>query len=342
MSAERNPKSPAIEADDASPTDSRGMATPALIRRVMLGTVIGAVVMAGFSLFADLGKLLDHLSTFEWSMFALALALATANYGIRFARWHHYLAELELRVPFIESLLIFLAGFVMSVTPGKLGEVLKSFLLKERHDISVTRTAPIVLAERITDLLALVLLCGAGATVFPQGAAFTAAAAALVATAVAAISWRPLGEWFLRISVKVPVLNRLTSRLREAYEAIHSLMKPRALIAATLMSTVAWAMECMALWLVVHGFGEASIEVTAAIFAYSSSTIAGALAMLPGGLGVTEAGMAGAVELLGRDVSTPVAIAATLLVRLATLWWAVVIGAVALVMVQAREPERAR
>lgn len=297
--------------------------------------------MGGFMLFGDIGKLLEHLSTFDWTMFVLALVLASANYAIRFARWHHYLGALNISVPHRESLLIFLAGFVMSITPGKLGEVFKSFLLKERHGISVTRTGPIVLAERITDLLALVLLCGTGAMVFPQGAAFALAAAALVGTAVAAISWRPLGEWFLRLSVKIPVVNRLSERLREAYEAMHSLMRPRSLVVATLMSTLAWALECVALWLIVRGFGEATITMTAAVFAYSSSTIAGALAMLPGGLGVTEAGMYGAVELLGDGVTHPVAVAATLLARLATLWWAVVVGAVALVLLQSRPVETA-
>jgi uncharacterized protein (TIRG00374 family) len=53
--------------------------------------------------------------------------------------------------------------------------------------------------------------------------------------------------------------------------------------------------------------------------------------MLPGGLGVTEAGMTGLLQTLGGPAMTKeVATAATILVRLATLWFAVAIGLVAL------------
>ena len=59
--------------------------------------------------------------------------------------------------------------------------------------------------------------------------------------------------------------------------------------------------------------------------------VAGALAMLPGGLGVTEAGMAGSLQVLGHGITPSIATGATLLVRLATLWWAVIVGALALI-----------
>ena len=50
----------------------------------------------------------------------------------------------------IDSLLTFLSACVLTVTPGKVGEVLKSLLLFETHGVAVARTAPIVIAERVT------------------------------------------------------------------------------------------------------------------------------------------------------------------------------------------------
>jgi len=68
---------------------------------------------------------------------------------------------------------------------------------------------------------------------------------------------------------------------------------------------------------------------------------------LPGGLGVAEASIAGMLLLLVDDpaMTRGVAVAATLLIRFATLWFAVFLGVLALAMlhrvVAARDDGRA-
>jgi uncharacterized protein (TIRG00374 family) len=187
-----------------------------------------------------------------------------------------------------------------------------------------------VIAERVTDLLALVLLTALGSLVLEGGAWIAIAGGALVGLALFAIAFRPLGEVMLRAAAHMPVVSRIAPRLREAYESLGVLVRPGILASATALATLSWGLECVALWIVVRGFEGASIGAAGATLAYSASTIAGALAMLPGGLGVTEAGMAGLVEAVGSGMTPAIATASTLLVRLATLWWAVLIGAIAL------------
>lgn len=335
---ERAPLGSGVDAEPPTPASpGRG-----LFRRVAAGTVLGVLVLAALSLYGDVRALLANLATFAWSAFALAIALATTNYALRFARWHYYLVALEVRVPWVESLLVFLSGFVMSVTPGKLGEVWKSFLLWEARGISIARTAPIVIAERLTDLLALVLLTALGSLFFDEGAWIAVIGGVLVAAVIAVISIRPLGEATLALAARLPGLRRIAPRVREAWESLVFLVRPASLVVATAIATVSWGLECVALWLIVRGFEGATIDVGAASLAYSASTIAGALAMLPGGLGVTEAGMTGSLQVLGEGVSPAIATGATLLVRLATLWWAVALGVLALIALRLRLRLRAR
>jgi uncharacterized protein (TIRG00374 family) len=126
------------------------------------------------------------------------------------------------------------------------------------------------------------------------------------------------------------VLGKLVPRLREAYESLHTLTRPYTLLYATALSTLAWGLEVVGLGVILMGFEGVTLGWEATSFAYSASTIVGALAMMPGGLGVTEAGMTGLLSALGDEAMTPaVATAATMLVRLATLWWAVLIGLLA-------------
>ena len=94
-------------------------------------------------------------------------------------------------------------------------------------------------------------------------------------------------------------------------------------------------MSGVALWLLLGALPGGGLTWDASFFAYSASTIAGALAMMPGGLGVTEAGMTGLIQALsGGAIEATAASAATILTRLATLWWAVVVGAIALAILR--------
>ena len=137
-------------------------ATRGLTRKIVIALLLGALIYAALALYGDVRELRATAQRFSANAFALALALAAGNYVLRIVRWHYYLLRIGVRVPLGESALVFLAGFVMSVTPGKIGEVIKSLLLYEVHGTPIARTAPIVIAERLTDLVALVLLTTLG------------------------------------------------------------------------------------------------------------------------------------------------------------------------------------
>ncbi|HVR03618.1 MAG TPA: flippase-like domain-containing protein, partial [Polyangia bacterium] len=128
-----------------------------LVGRVILGVAVGVAVYIGFTIWANAGQVAGALRAFHWSMAALACLLAAGNYLVRFVRWEYYLRVLGVRVAPRDSLSVFLAGFALTVTPGKLGEAVKALLLRASHGVPAARTAPIVIAERVTDLVALLL-----------------------------------------------------------------------------------------------------------------------------------------------------------------------------------------
>ena len=303
-----------------------------LLRRVALVTVLGVVVFAVLGVVGDARALVGQLERYRWSAFAAGLALATLNYGLRWVRWELYLRVLGVRgVGLVSSARIFVAGFVMSVTPGKVGEVLKSVLLEEAHGVPLARTAPIVVAERLTDLLGLSLLTALGALAVSGGGPAALMGIALVVALWLTVAFRPLGELALRIAEALPGLRRLGPALREAYESLRSLVALGPFVGATALSLLAWGLECVSLYVILLGFADpGDVTLLEATFAYGAPTIVGAVALLPGGVGLTEAGMTGALLTVGVP-ETSVATAATILCRLATLWWAVVLGVFAYV-----------
>ena len=127
-------------------------------RRILVVVAGGAAVFAAVSIYGDVHELGDRLAGYAWWTFAAALGLALTNYALRYVRWTLYLRHRGLSVPPRTSVLVFVSGFALSVTPGKIGELIKSYLLRAILAIPIARSAPLVVAERVTDLIALLLL----------------------------------------------------------------------------------------------------------------------------------------------------------------------------------------
>ncbi len=212
----------------------------------------------------------------------------------------------------MRSLSIFVAGLTMTITPAKLGEVLKCGLLRRSFAVPVRRSAPVVLAERVTDatgVVVLALLGGAGTERWPL------LVAALVGVAI------------VIVVIRSPLLERFAG-LGEAPGLAASLLRARLLAEMTAVSAAAWLCECLAAYVCVRGL-EIDLSLADTIVVFSVGSLAGALSLLPGGLGVAEASMTGLIRVLG-DTTKATAVAATVLIRLATLWFGVALGLVGL------------
>jgi uncharacterized protein (TIRG00374 family) len=312
-----------------------------LARKIVAAGLLAAMIWAGLALYGDVQELRRTARTFAPSAFVTGLGLVLGNYILRIARWQYYLRRIGVAIPIGRSAVIFLAGLVMSVTPGKIGEVFKSLLLYDTSGTPIVRSAPIVIAERLTDLIALVLLVSAGSLAFEHGRIVACASAAVVAGVWVVCAYRPLGQALLRIADRLPGIQRVSPRLHQAYDALLELTRPLPLLIGSLIGIVGWSLECFALYAIAHGFAGVALRLDAATFTYSASTLAGALAMLPGGLGVTEVGMTVLLQTLGGPGVRPAtATAITMLIRIATLWFGVAVGAVALAIHRTRQPTR--
>ncbi len=309
---------------------------PGLGRRAVVTLLFAVAVFAVLGLASDLRSLGASLSRFVWSSLSVALALVLGNYGLRFLRWQYYLRVLGVQVPARLSGLVFLSGFVMSVTPGKMGEVFKSVLLREYRGIGIARTASVVVAERLLDLVALVVLVSVGSAAFPRGRAIAWAGGLVVSAIVLVCVARPVGEFVLDRLEAFRLTRRIAPKARESYAALQALTRPRPFVVGGGLALAGWALECVATWFIVQGLA-IPMEFSGATIAYAAGTLAGALAMLPGGLGVAEVGMSGLFRAASPGLSLASASAATILVRLSTLWFGVALGGLALVVLRASE-----
>jgi uncharacterized protein (TIRG00374 family) len=301
--------------------------------------LLGVGVYGAFVVYRGTSAIGHSLEHFKPTAFLLACGLAFGNYILRFLKWEFYLARLDIRgVKKMDSFLTFLSGFVLTVTPGKVGEVFKSLILFETYGVPMTKTAPIVVAERATDVVGIVLLIVFGASVgFAGGLLWAGVGAALVLVLLVVVGHRGLSLWLIGLVGRMPGrLGKIAPKLESAYESLATMLKPQNLFVPSALSCGAWMLECLALWVILGGFGE-STSIPLSTFFYATSTLVGAIVPVPGGLGITESALMGQMTTVGH-VDGNTATAAMILVRFATLWFAVVVGFVALSLMKRRFP----
>lgn len=311
---------------------------PLPIGRIVIVMLVAVVLYFGYAVWSGIDKVGEDLARFRWAFFAGACGLAFGNYLLRFLKWEFYLAKLDVRgVGKIDSLLTFFSGFVLTVTPGKVGEMFKSLVLEDTHGVPAAKTAPIVVAERVTDVIGITTLIVLGSLGFHGGLWLAGIGGALVVLLLLFVGSRRLSLWSIALVERLPGrLGKMGPKLRTAYESLAILVRPLNLIWPTLLSIAAWFLECMSLAIVLRGFGT-PVPFELCTFFYATSTLAGAIIPVPGGLGVTETSLKGQMQELGH-VSPETSTGAMILVRFATLWFAVLVGFVALTILKRRYP----
>lgn len=300
---------------------------------IIFSLVLAFVVTTAIALYADLPQMLGALARFRWVYLPLILVLTLFNYFCRFFKWQYYLKRLNLQVPWLKSLLIFISGLSMAITPGKVGELLKSYLLKRTTGAPISRTSPIIVAERLSDGIAMLLLAATGLVLYRFGWELLALFLLVGLGGILIIQNRRLSLAILGFGERLPLVARIAHPLRNFYESAYTLLQWRPLLLAVSIGFISWSGECAALYFVFTGLGIAPTPdlLIKSTFILSVSSLIGSASGLPGGLGTADGSMLGLTRLL---VSTSATLggAATLLIRLCTLWFGLGLGVLALLI----------
>lgn len=299
------------------------------LKAVIWSVAATAAGYFAFSLWGGWREVLAAFGAVGVSGVLIALGLALVNYSFRFVRWQLYLVALGHPTPTVPSGLIYLAGFALTTTPGKAGEMLRGVFLKARG-MPYTHSTAAFLSERLSDLIAIVMLTLLGITLYPKGGLIVTSGAIAIGFGLLLLSRADM-----LTSLSMHMAKRAGRLARAGYHLLALLIEarrchtPSLLIIATVLSVLAWSAEAFAFYLILHWMGlEVSIQF--AFFVYAISMLAGALSFLPGGLGGAEAIMVWL--LLWKGMPEAQAVAATVIIRLATLWFAVALGALVLSM----------
>lgn len=295
------------------------------LRAVFWSVALAALGYLALSLWAGWRDVVAAVWRAGPAVLAGLLALSLSNYLLRFVRWGRYLALLDAPVPWRVNLRVYFSGFALTTSPGKLGEMLRSVLLKP-HGVPVAASLAAFFAERLSDLLAILLLAAVGLWSYAPARPVVGVALGLAALALIAAQWTALIDAIdRRAAARSGRVAALIVRLCEIVLHFRRCFTLPAMAGGLALGLLAWLAEAFGFWWLLGALGH-PLPFASAVFVYAFAMLVGGLSFLPGGLGSSEAVMIGLLTLYGCPEAA--AVTATLICRLATLWFAVGLGAV--------------
>lgn len=305
------------------------MPIPAKWRRNAAG--VTAVALAGYIAVAVTvqgGRIVEAVAGIGLPVLLAVLTLSLLNYGLRFWRWQLYLGWRNFEIPALRSLVVYLSGFALTVSPGKAGEAVRCLYLSD-EGVPYKASVALLFVERLMDLFAIVVLSAFLLTIRADLAWAIACATALLLVALAVIVWKETPAFLVMLGTRLGGrVGGLLEWIAEMLGHSRRLLAWKRLAGILLLSVVAWGVEGYGVWLLASALGH-DIGLGVSLGIYGLAILAGAAAIfLPAGLGGTEAAMTALLAAAGLPVAE--AIAVTLVCRLATLWFAVMIGVGAL------------
>lgn len=274
---------------------------------------------------ADLAKITLAQILGAWEAVLLAGGLSLVNYLLRIVRWSLYLSRLGHSLQMSFSALTYIAGFAFTLSPGKVGELVRGRYL-QKMGVPLSSTAAAFFIERLMDLLAMITLAclAIGSSNYNGQIGGTVIFIMLTMAVLTLAPWARVSAWAHGVVWLPESMNRVLQRIFRTLISAKVLLQPSILGTGFFIGLIAWSCEGVGLMVIGKISTVASIDIMSAVGIYSIAIIVGALSFLPGGLGSTEAVMVALLDTHGCPLSDAILI--TLVCRLLTLWLAVAIG----------------
>ena len=296
---------------------------------IVLLIIIGTITLYGIFLFVpDFNLIQEKISNFKINYLPLILLLVSVSWIPVIIKWHFLLKNCQIEIPLAKSVAVFLSGMFFDITPGQIGALMKSQILKTSSNIPRTKTAPIVLVEKVYDLIGAIVASIIGIIILGIHHHLIIIGILVLSTIFFFMYYRPASELFFKRITKTKFFSKYVENLSEFYEIIQKSTNVKVATICILLAVTYWFIVSAAGYYVLLSFDINALDYLKVLAIYATSTLLGAISFVPGGIGVTEGTLTGLLTLEGIGVS--VALILSVMIRIFTLWYSAFIGFIAL------------
>ena len=293
---------------------------------IVVIAVIG--LYAAFLIASDINTISSKILDFKIEIIPVILLLVTSGWFVLFFRWNLLLRNAKIFIPVKDSFLILMSGFALTIIPGKVGELVKSQLLKTKFGIARSKTVPIVILEQFYTAVGIVTLSFFGIWYFELGTYVLGFFTVALVFAFVLLSSRKAFNKIVSVFAKRRFTSKFVEPLLSSYDAITNGIRGPITLYASGLSILFWLIEAITIYFILLAFGVEVIEFLTVIPTYTTSIMLGILSFLPMGVGVVEGSLASFFSLQGIEASLSLTI--VIVIRFFTRWYGVIVGFFAL------------
>ena len=293
-------------------------------RVIILSLILAAVLYLTVVVVTGFEQAISAFQSIGISGWLMLFTASLANYSLRYIRWQYYLRSAGLNLGHNLHFRYYLSAFALTTTPGKMGEIIRSVLLRP-HGIPYHTSLACFFTERFLDLIVVAIIAMFALLHFSDYNTFILIFIITLTGLLPVIRSKfilaLLGNWQHKLG-KTRLGHFLGHGIILLKNA-HIFLAPKSLYTGLLIGLLAWSLQGFAFYFILHTLGYET-SLTIALGIYAVSLLAGAASFIPGGIGSTELMMGLLLIVSGADKS--IAITAPIISRLSTLWFAVVVG----------------
>ena len=298
--------------------------------KLWLGIVISAVFLWLALRGLKVGDALSAAQEANYIWLIPSVAVYFVAVWIRTWRWDYMLRPLK-HIPVSKLFPVVVIGYMgNNIYPFRAGELLRSYVLKQREEVPISASLATVIVERVFDGLVMLMFVFIALPFFPlpesyqtlvtiASVAFFAAMLIFFVLAAVPQQTNRLAAWFFALILPEQPANSLIEFTARFLDGLVSLRSFKNVIMIFFTSVIIWLLETIKYWFVMHAFdfGDAQVTFFALMLMNGVVNLATTLPSSPGYVGTFDA--PGIAVLVLYGVAQPIAVAYTLTLHVA-LW----------------------
>jgi len=296
--------------------------------KFILIIILAITIYAIFLFLSDFKLVYEKIINFKIIYLPIILSLVSISWVVTFYRWHLLLKNANIYIPIKKNFIIYLGSLSLSITPGQIGEAIKSELLKKQFKVPRSKTLPIIFIEKFYDLMGALFASIIGIWYFENGLYLISVGIILLILIFVLIISRTVFEKILFIICKIKFFSKYQNNFLESYNILRDSLKTKIGLKSGILSLIFWIIQGFAVFLILLALDINDLNFLISISSNAISVLIGALSFMPGGLGITEGSMAGLLSFQGIEFSFALIIG--VIIRIFTSWYTVIVGFIAL------------
>ena len=287
--------------------------------------VVGTIILyISFLIVSDLNSIFNKILEMRIEFLPHVLFLAPLSWIVVFLRWHILLKNSDVIIPKKENFKIYMSGFAMSATPGKVGELIKTQMLYSKYGIPRKKTAPIIISEQFYNILGIFIVSILGLFYFDFSIYVVFLTGGILLCALILLSSEKLFRKFTTLISKIKFLQKFVPSLSDSYLILQKSTRGNIFVTSSFLSVIFWLLESLIAFFIIFSFDIKNFEFLQLAPIYTTSIIIGVASFLPMGIGVVEGSLVGFFSYQGIELS--LALTLVIFIRIFTRWYGVIIG----------------